>query len=40
LGFGFVSAQFGFPSPASQMPKEENLRFAHCSQAAEGMLLR
>jgi hypothetical protein len=35
LGFGFVSAQFGSPSPASQMPKEENVRFAHCSQAAD-----
>jgi hypothetical protein len=39
LSFGFVSAQFGFPSPANQLPRED-VRFAQSSQAASGMLLR
>jgi hypothetical protein len=39
LGFGFVWAQFGFPSPASQLPGDD-VRFAQRSQAAAGMLLR
>jgi hypothetical protein len=39
MGFGVVSAQFGFPSPASQLPRED-VRFAQSSQAAAGMLRR
>jgi hypothetical protein len=39
FGFSFVSAQFGFPSPASQLPRDD-VRFAQSSQAAAGMRLR
>jgi hypothetical protein len=40
LGFGFVSAQFGFPSPPQVSGPRSVVRFAKRGQAAAGMLLR
>ena len=39
LGFGFVSAQFGFPSPANQAPRID-VRFAQRSQECAQNALR
>jgi hypothetical protein len=39
LAFGCVFAQFGFPSPAIQVPNRD-VRFTQSSQGAAAMLLR